>query len=124
MPQPISTEAVNAIERLTSAADAFVAALQHAADQDTDHRGYWAGYIAQIKHVTEHGAAALQAPQALFLGAPEGSPDRARLLFLFEAQEALAPAAEAVFEASAALGWDDNKAARRGNRLAEHRNTR
>lgn len=124
MPKPVPTSALNAIEQLTDAADAFVKALQHAADQDTTHRGYWAGYVAQIKHVTEHGAAALAAPEALFLGAPDGSPERGRLLFLFEAQEALTPAAEAVFEASRALGWDDATAARRGSRLAEHRNTR
>lgn len=122
MPKPVTTEALNAIERLTDAADAFVEALQNAADQNTDHRGYWAGYIAQIKHVTEHGAAALQAPEALFLGAPEGSADRGRLLFLFQAQETLAPAAEVVFEASAALCWDDDKAARLGESLAERRN--
>jgi len=124
MPQPISTAALNAIEQLTDAADAFVTALQNAADQDTDHRGYWAGFVAQIKHVTEHGAAALEAPTALFLGAPEGSPERARLLFLFEAQEALAPAAKVTLEASAALGWADDKAARLGARLAERRNAR
>lgn len=122
MPKPVPVEALNAIERLTAAADAFVTALQHAADQDTDNRGYWSGYIAQIKHVTEHGAAALTAPEALFLGAPTGSAERGRLLFLFEAQEALQPAAEAVFEASRALGWDDAKAAARGVRLAEQRN--
>lgn len=124
MPQPVTTQALNAIEQLTNAADAFVTALQHAADQDTTHRGYWAGFVAQIKHVTEHGAAALTAPQALFLGAPQGSAERGRLLFLFEAQEALTPAVEAVFEASRALGWDDATAARRGNQLAEHRNNR
>jgi len=125
MPQPpVSAEALNAIERLTAAADAFVTALQHAAEQDTDHRGYWSGYIAQIKHVTEHGAAALEAPTALFLRAPDGSPERGRLLFLFEAQEALAPAAKVVFEASRALGWDDATAARRGAQLAEYRNAR
>ncbi|GGW15765.1 hypothetical protein GCM10018980_51710 [Streptomyces capoamus] len=124
MAQPVPTEAVNAIDRLMNAADAFVAALQHAADQDTDHRGYWAGFVAQIKHVTEHGAAALQAPEALFLGAPEGSADRDRLLFLLQAEEALQPAAEAVFEASRAIGWDDATAARRGAQLAEHRNAR
>jgi hypothetical protein len=122
MPKPVPVEALNAIERLTNAADAFVRALQYAADQDTDSRGYWAGYVAQIKHVTEHGAAALQAPEALFLGAPQGSAERGRLLFLFEAQEALQPAAEKVFEASQALGWDDTKAAARGARLAEQRN--
>lgn len=124
MAQHVAPEALNAIERLTDAADAFVAALQHAADQDTTHRGYWAGYVAQIKHVTEHGAAALAAPEALFLGAPEGSPERGRLLFLFEAQEALRPAAEAVFEASRALGWDEATAARRGSQLTELRNAR
>jgi hypothetical protein len=124
MSQNISTEAVTAIERLTDAADAFVAALQTAADQDTNHRGYWAGFIAQIKHVAEHGAAALDAPTALFFGAPEGSPDRARLMFLLEAQEALEPAAKLTFEASAALGWNDDKAARRGASLAERRNSR
>ena len=123
MIQPVSTEALNAIERLTDAADTFVAALQAAAEQDTNSRGYWAGFIAQIKHVTEHGAAALQAPEALFLAAPEGSAERGRLLFLFEAQEALRPAAEKVFEASCALGWNDDTAARRGAQLAEHRNT-
>lgn len=122
MTQPVSAEALNAIDQLMNAADAFVQALQHAADQDTDHRGYWAGYIAQIKHVTEHGAAALQAPEALFLGAPKGSTEHGRLLFLLEAQEALRPAAETVFEASRALGWDDAKAAARGVRLAEQRN--
>ncbi|QDN54282.1 hypothetical protein [Streptomyces sp. S1D4-20] len=121
MSQNITNEALDAIERLTSAADAFVAALQSAAHQDTMNRGYWAGCIAQIKHVTEHGAAALRAPEALFLGAPEGSADRGRLLFLFQAQETLAPAAEVVFEASAALGWDDAKAIRRGVRLTERR---
>ena len=121
MPQNVTDEAVTAIERLTDAADAFVAALRNAANQDTANRGYWAGYVAQIKHVTEHGAAALAAPQALFLGAPEGSADRGRLLFLFQAQETLAPAAEVVFEASAALGWDEAKAIRRGVSLAAHR---
>ncbi|NUP39498.1 MAG: hypothetical protein HOY76_21425 [Streptomyces sp.] len=124
MTQPISAGAVAALDRLTDAADAFVEALQDAADQDTGHRGYWASYIAQIKHVTQHGAAALQAPEALFLGAPKDSPDRGRLLFLTEAREALTPAAEAVFEASVALRWDDDKAARQGARLTEHRNTR
>ncbi|MFJ2627740.1 hypothetical protein ACIO6T_31140 [Streptomyces sp. NPDC087532] len=122
MPQNITAGAVSAIERLTDAADAFVAALKNAAEQDTVNRGYWAGYIAQIKHVTEHGAAALQAPQALFLGAPEGSADRGRLLFLFHAEETLAPAAEVVFEASAALGWDEAKAIRLGASLAKRRN--
>ncbi|MFF5019041.1 hypothetical protein [Streptomyces sp. NPDC001165] len=121
MSQNVTDEALDAIERLTNAADAFVAALQNAADQDTMNRGYWAGYVAQIKHVTEHGAAALRAPEALFLGAPEGSADRGRLMFLFQAQETLAPAAEVVSEASAALGWDDAKAIRRGARLAERR---
>lgn len=122
MPNTVPPEALNAIERLTDAADAFVTALQHAADQDITHRGYWAGFIAQIKHVTEHGAASLTGAEAHLLGAPEGSADRARLLFLFQAEEALGPAAEAVFEASAAFGWDDAKAAARGVRLAEQRN--
>ncbi|MFD7551523.1 hypothetical protein [Streptomyces sp. NPDC059816] len=122
MSQNISDAAAAAIDQLVNAADAFVAALKNAADQDTVNRGYWAGYIAQIKHVTEHGAAALQAPQALFLDAPEGSADRGRLLFLFHAEETLAPAAEVVFEASAALGWDEVKAIRLGVSLAEHRN--
>lgn len=123
MPEPVTPAALNAIERLTDAADAFAAALQHAADQDTTHRGYWSGFVAQIKHVTEHGAAALTGAEAHLLGAPEGSADRGRLLFLLQAEEALGPAAKAVFEASAAFGWDDAKGAARGVRLAEQRNT-
>lgn len=103
----ISTEALNAIDNLMNAADAFVRALQTAADQDTDHRGYWTGYIAQIKHVVEHGGASLDAVQAEILPAPEGSANRARMGALVDAQEALATAAELTFRASVTFGRKD-----------------
>lgn len=105
--QEISTEAIDAIENLTDAADAFVRALQAAADQDTHNRGYWTGFIAQIKHVTEHGGAALQAPMAEILPVSDGTPNRVRMDALFDASQALERAAGLAFRASIMFGRDD-----------------
>lgn len=107
--QQISIEALNAIENLTDAADAFVAALQTAAEQDTRNRGYWIGYIAQIKHVVEHGGAALQAAEAELIPAPDGSANRARMDALFDARQALASASELTFRASVMFGRNDER---------------
>lgn len=63
MTQHVTAEADAAIEHLTNAADAFVKALTAAAQQDTNNRGYWTCYIAQIKHVTEHGSASSKPPR-------------------------------------------------------------
>lgn len=102
-----SSQAMRAIENLTSAADAFVTALQTAADQDTHNRGYWTGFIAQIKHVTEHGGAALQAPMAELLPVSEGTPDRVRMEALFDASQALEKASGKTFRASVLFGRND-----------------
>lgn len=103
----VSPAALNAIDNLMNAADAFVHALQAAADQDTDHRGYWAGCIAQIKHVVEHGGASLEAVQAEILPAPEGSANRARMNALVDAQQALKAASRLTYRASVVFGRDD-----------------
>jgi hypothetical protein len=105
--QQISAEALNAIENLTDAVDAFVRALQVAADQDTHNRGYWIGFIAQIKHVTEHGGAALQAPMAELLPVSDGTPNRVRMDALFDASQALEGAAKRTFRASILFGRKD-----------------
>jgi hypothetical protein len=107
--QQISTEALDAIENLTEAADAFVRALQHAANQDTHNRGYWTGFIAQIKHVAEHGGAALRAPEAELVPAPDGSANRARMDALFDARQALEGASELTFHASVLFGRNDHR---------------
>jgi hypothetical protein len=105
--QKVSTEALKAIENLTDAADAFVHALQTAADQDTHNRGYWTGFIAQIKHVTEHGGMALQAPMAELLPVSDGTPNRVRMDALFDASQALESAAKQTFRASTVFGHSD-----------------
>jgi hypothetical protein len=107
--QQISTEALDAIEDLTAAADAFVRALQAAADQDTHNRGYWTGYIAQIKHVVEHGGASLLAVEAELIPAPDGSPNRARMDALFDARQSLESASELTFHASVMFGRSDER---------------
>ncbi|MCP3820044.1 hypothetical protein NLX86_18685 [Streptomyces sp. A3M-1-3] len=107
--QSITNEAIDAIENLTNAADAFVAALQAAAVQDTNNRGYWAGYIAQIKHVTEQGSEALLAPWALLVPAPDGSAARVRLDALFDARQALEEAYKVTFRASVLFGRNDDR---------------
>ncbi|MFI0262516.1 hypothetical protein ACH4OW_26145 [Streptomyces sp. NPDC017056] len=107
--QQVSRESLKAVEGLTEAADAFVAALRNAAAQDTHNRGYWTGFIAQVKHVTEHGGAALEATVAELLPAPEGSPNRVRLNATFAAQSALATAAETTYCASVLFGKSDSR---------------
>ncbi|MCX4885908.1 hypothetical protein [Streptomyces sp. NBC_00847] len=105
----VTTEAENAIDNLMDAADAFVRALQTAADQDTHNRAYWAGFIAQIKHVTEHGGASLVAVEAEAVPAPDGSANRARMDALFDARQALEKASELTFRASVTFGRSDDK---------------
>jgi hypothetical protein len=106
MTQDVSTEALNAIDRLTDAADAFVEALQAVAQQETNHRGYWAGYIAQIKHVTEHGSWALQAAEGALIADPP-SNFRERMDALFEAQQALEKASKITYQASVTFSRKD-----------------
>lgn len=107
--QQISDEALDTMENFTEAADAFVRALQAAANQDTHNRGYWTGYIAQIKHVVEHGGASLRAAEAELTPAPEGSPNRARMDALFDARQALEGASELTFHASVMFGRRDER---------------
>ena len=112
----VTAEAMKAIDDLMNTADAFVRALQTAADQDTQNRGYWAGFIAQIKHVTEHGGASLVAVEAEAVPAPDGSANRARMDALFDARQALAKASELTLRASATFGRSDDQLDRKSTR--------